>query len=165
MIIIGIDPGSRITGYGVIQSERGHHEALDFGCIHPPPSAKFSERCLIIANCLDSILDTFSPEVLIVETQYVDKNVQSAIKLGMIRGVVILAAKRRGIKVFQYAPTQAKLAVVGSGKASKSQVQQMVKYLLHLDEIPHPEDASDALALALCYAQTHYLELTAPLEI
>lgn len=165
MIVIGIDPGTLITGYGIIRTEEGRHEALDFGCIQPPASLKISDRYLIIFNCVETILDKYSPEALVVETQYVHKNVQSAIKLGMARGIVIIAAKRRGIKVFQYAPSEAKLAVVGKGNASKQQVQQMVKCLLNLEEIPHPEDAADALALALCYVQTHHLALCSPTEI
>lgn len=165
MIIIGIDPGTLITGYGIIQVENGRYEALDYGCIQPTSTLKLSDRYLIIFECVESILDKYNPEVLVVETQYVHKNVQSAIKLGMARGIVMIAAKKRGLKVFEYAPTQAKQAVVGKGSASKQQVQQMVKCLLNLDNIPEPEDAADALALALCYAQTHHLELCTPCEI
>lgn len=165
MIIIGIDPGTLITGYGVIDVQDGRYEALDYGCIQPPSGYKISDRYLIIFECIETILHKYAPEVLVVETQYVHKNVQSAIKLGMARGVVMVAAKRKGLKVFQYAPTEAKLAVVGKGNATKQQVQLMVKHLLNLDSIPEPEDAADALALALCYAQTCHLELCSPIEI
>lgn len=167
MIIIGIDPGTLCTGYGVIREENGKFEALDYGCIQPPASHKLSERYHIIFQCIENILDQYSPEALVIETQYIDpkKNMQSIIKLGMARGVIILAAKRKGIKVYQYAPSQAKLAVVGTGRATKQQVQHMVKCLLQLDSIPTPDDAADALALALCYAQTYQLELCSTLEI
>lgn len=165
MIIIGIDPGTLCTGYGVISTGGSTYEVLDFGCIRPPSSFKLSDRYLIIFESVESLLDKYRPEALVVETQYVHKNVQSAIKLGMARGIVIVAAKKRGIKVYQYAPSEAKLAVVGKGNASKQQVQHMVKCLLNLDAIPEPEDAADALALALCYAQTHQLELCSPCEI
>lgn len=165
MIIIGIDPGTISTGYGIIQVVDNCYEVLDFGCIQPPANYKLSDRYLIIFECLEKILDSFTPTILVVETQYVNKNVQSAIKLGMARGVAMVAAKKRGLKVFQYTPSQAKLAVVGNGSASKQQVQHMVKCILNLETIPEPDDAADALALALCYAQTHQLELCSPCEI
>lgn len=165
MIIIGVDPGTLVTGYGVIRAEGNLFEALDFGCIRPPVALKLSDRYQIIFECIQSILEKYRPEVLIVETQYVHKNVQSAIKLGMARGIIMLAAKLKGLKVYQYAPSEAKQAVVGKGNATKHQVQQMVKCLLNLKQIPEPEDAADALALALCYAQTQHLALCAPCEI
>lgn len=154
MIIIGIDPGTQITGYGIIESNNGSYRAIDYGCVRPPPSLKLSDRYLIISNGVEELLEKYRPDVLVVETQYVHKNVQSAIKLGMARGIVIVAAKRRGIAIFEYSPTKAKNAVVGNGRASKVQVQGMVKLLLHLDVIPSPEDAADALALAICHAQS-----------
>lgn len=165
MIIIGIDPGTQVTGFGIIQIQEETCEVIDFGSIQPPSKYKLSDRYLVIFEGVESLLERYSPEVLVVETQYVHKNVQSAIKLGMARGIVLVAAKRKGLKVFQYTPTQAKLAVVGNGNASKLQVQQMVKCLLNLDTIPQPDDAADALALAICYAHTHKLELYAPCEI
>lgn len=165
MIIIGIDPGTISTGYGLIRILDNRYEVLDFGCIQPPPNLKISDRYLIIFECLEKILEMYRPEILVVETQYVNKNVQSAIKLGMARGIAMIAAKKRGLKVFQYTPSQAKLAVVGKGSATKQQVQHMVKCLLKLDILPEPDDAADALALALCYAQTHQHELCAACEI
>lgn len=164
MIIIGIDPGTITTGYGVLKVENNHYTILDFGTICPPPSHKLSDRYLIIFQCLDTLLAKFSPEILVVETQYVHKNVQSAIKLGMARGVAMVAGKLRGLKVFQYAPSEAKKAVTGNGNASKQQVQQMIKYLLNLETVP-PEDAADALALAVCYAQTHQSDYFCTSEI
>lgn len=98
------------------------------------------------------MIQKYQPEILVVETQYVSKNVQSAMKLGMARGVAIIAAKRHSLGVYEYTPTEAKKAVVGSGKASKEQVQSMVKVLLRLATVPQPEDAADALALAICHA-------------
>lgn len=154
MIIIGIDPGTQITGYGIIKCIDGACRAIDYGCVRPPASLKLSDRYLIISNGVDELLEKYRPDVLVVETQYVHKNVQSAIKLGMARGIVIVAAKRRGLAIFEYTPAKAKCAVVGNGRASKAQVQGMVKLLLNLDEIPSPEDAADALALALCHAQS-----------
>ncbi len=153
--ILGIDPGTIITGYGIIESIHAEYAAIDYGCIRPPKTLKLTERYLIIFNGIEELIEKHSPEVLVVETQFVQKNVQSAIKLGMARGIAILAAKRRGLPVFEYAPTQAKLAVVGNGRASKHQVQGMVKALLNLPTLCNtPEDAYDALALAICHAHS-----------
>lgn len=151
-IILGIDPGTRVTGYGLIGIEDRLYLPIDYGCIRPPPDFKLSDRYLILFDSIEELIGKYQPSALVVETQYVNKNVNSALKLGMARGMAILAAKRKGLSVFQYAPTEAKRAVVGSGKASKLQVQGMVKHLLKLPVIPQPEDAADALALALCHA-------------
>lgn len=147
---MGIDPGTIITGYGVITDEDGEQKVLDYGCIKPPASKKLTDRYLIIHDDIEGLIEKYSPDVVVVETQYVSKNPQSAIKLGMARGVVIIAAKKYDIPVFEYSPTQAKKAVC-HGRASKQQVQTMVQHLLKLPRIPEPEDAADALALALCH--------------
>jgi crossover junction endodeoxyribonuclease RuvC len=152
-VTIGIDPGTLVTGYGIIRSEGSRHEALDYGCIKPPSKMKLTDRYLVIYQGIEALLDKFYPDALAVETQYVQKNPQSALKLGMARGVVIVAAKQRVIPVYEYSPSKAKLAVVGRGHASKFQVQGMVQMLLNLSRLPQPEDAADALALALCHAQ------------
>lgn len=154
MIIIGIDPGTQITGFGIIKVSGSSYQAIDYGCIRPPAKYKLTDRYLIIFNALEELMDKYRPDALVVETQYVQKNIQSAIKLGMARMTAILAAKKRGIPVFEYAPTKAKQAVVGNGRAGKGQVQKMVQFLLHLTEMPKPEDAADALALAICHAHT-----------
>lgn len=154
MIIIGVDPGTVITGYGIIKCEGASYSAIDYGCVKPPARLKLSDRYLILFNALEALLDQFTPAALAVETQFVKENVQSAIKLGMARGITILAAKKRGIPVFEYAPAKAKSAVVGNGRASKYQVQGMIKALLNLSELPQPEDAADALALAICHAHS-----------
>ncbi len=153
-IIIGVDPGTTVTGYGIIRIEASHYSVLDYGCICPPPQLKITDRYLIIYNGLEELLELHKPHVLAIETQFVHKNIQSAIKLGMARGVVIVAAKKRGMKVVEYSPSKAKKAVSGNGRASKSQVQGMVQKLLALKNIPEPEDAADALALALCHAHS-----------
>ena len=156
VVIIGIDPGTRVTGYGLILLDGNGYQALDYGCIRPPSEEKLSDRYLIIFNGIDELLLKYRPEALVVETQFVQKNIQSAIKLGMARGVAIVAAKRHGIAVFEYSPTKSKMAVVGNGRASKGQVQGMVQRLLHLPLPPSPEDAADALALAICHAQASH---------
>lgn len=152
-IILGVDPGTIVTGYGIIHVKTPGYQAIDYGCIRPPANLKLSERYLIIFNGLEELITRFQPDVLVVETQYVKKNVQSAIKLGMARGIAIIAAKRKGLPVYEYAPMRAKKAVVGNGRASKQQVQGMVQRLLNLNSSIIPEDASDALALAICHAQ------------
>lgn len=154
IIILGVDPGTLVTGYGVIRQTDRSWEPLDFGCICPPRKLKTHQRYLIIFEGIDHLLEKYKPQAVSVETQFVYKNVQSALKLGMARGAVIIAAARRGVEVFEYAPTKAKQAVVGNGSASKFQVQKMIQMQLKLPQMPEPADAADALALALCHAHT-----------
>ncbi len=152
---MGVDPGTIVTGYGIIRWNGTIYEVLDYGCIKPPASFKLSDRYLIIYNSLEELLEKYQPSAISVETQFLKKNVQSAIKLGMARGMVILAAKKKGIEVYEYAPTKAKRAVVGKGSASKHQVQLTVQMLLGLAHLPTPQDAADALALAICHAHAN----------
>jgi crossover junction endodeoxyribonuclease RuvC len=153
-IILGVDPGTRISGYGVICIQNNRCIPLDYGCIRPPLRLKLSERYLVIFDSIEELIEKHQPTALVVETQYVHKNVQSALKLGMARGAVMIAAKKKGLSIFEYAPTVAKRAVVGHGRASKFQVQGMVQRLLKLPCLPQPEDAADALALAICHAHS-----------
>jgi crossover junction endodeoxyribonuclease RuvC len=155
-IILGIDPGTRVTGYGVI-SIKTKMEVLDYGCVRPPAHLPLEERYLIIYEALEQLIAKFSPTAVVVESQFMQKNVQSAIKLGMAKGMVFLAAAKKQIPLFEYAPRKAKMAVVGSGSASKEQVQKMVQIMLNLPISPIPEDASDALALAICHANANFL--------
>jgi crossover junction endodeoxyribonuclease RuvC len=149
MTILGIDPGTLITGYGVIRSAS---EALDFGCIRPPAKLPLEQRYKIIFDGVEALIEKHKPDAIAVESQFVLRNAQSSIKLGMAKGMVFLAAARAQIPVFEYAPKKAKLAVVGKGQASKFQVQKMIQNLLRLPTLPEPEDAADALALAICCA-------------
>lgn len=157
-IILGIDPGTRITGYGIIEVT---HEIrpIDFGCIRPPPQLPLHERYLIIFNSLEQLVEKFAPQTIVVESQFVKKNAQSALKLGMAKGMVLLVAAKNRIPIFEYAPKKAKLAIVGTGMASKQQVQSMLRILLKLPTIPTPEDAADALALAICHAHKSRIQL------
>jgi crossover junction endodeoxyribonuclease RuvC len=164
-VIIGIDPGTRVTGFGVIKMVGARYEPLDYGCIKPPANYKLTDRYLVIFESVDLLLDKFQPDALSIETQFMHKNVQSALKLGMARGAVIIAAKRKKIPVFEYTPLEAKKAVVGNGRASKQQVQWMIKSLLGLKEIPEPEDAADALALSICQAHAEKWQRTLKYEI
>ena len=154
-IILGIDPGTRITGFGIIKLCGRKHIALDYGGIRPPPKAPTPQRYLALYEGIEELLDKYSPDALSIETQFVYKNAQTALKLGMAKAMALLAAAKRDIPIFEYAPMQAKRAVVGTGGASKEQVQHMIRHLLHLPELPTPQDAADALALALCHAHQH----------
>jgi crossover junction endodeoxyribonuclease RuvC len=153
-IILGVDPGTRISGYGIICIQNQTYIPIDYGCIRPPSNLKLSERYLVIFDSIEELIEKYQPHALVVETQYMHKNAQSALKLGMARGAVMIAAKKKGLAIFEYAPTVAKRAVVGNGKASKYQVQGMVQRLLKLPALPQPEDAADALALAICHAHS-----------
>lgn len=151
-IILGIDPGSKITGYGVISAEERKFSAVDYGCVRPPLQTKLATKNKIIFESVNALIDRYTPDVLVVERQFILKiNPQSGLKLGMVAGVILLAASLRGIPIFAYAPSRAKLTVVGNGQASKIQVQSMIKHQLSLAKLPTPFDASDALALALCH--------------
>ena len=150
-IVLGIDPGTRVTGYGAISEDL---KPIDFGCIRPPPKLSLAMRYKILFESVEALIERLNPTAVAVEGQFVLKNPQSAIKLGMAKGMVYLAAARKQIPVYEFAPKKAKLAVVGNGSASKFQVQKMIQSLLHLPQIPQPEDAADALALAICCLHT-----------
>jgi len=157
-IILGVDPGTQVTGFGVVRLKGGRIEAVDFGCIRPPPSKRLTERYEIIFKGLNYLIETYLPNAVAVETQFIQKNVQSGLKLGMARGVAILAATLHQIEVFEYTPSRAKKSVAGNGRATKKQVQAMVQRLLFLSSLPEPEDAADALSLAICHAHTMQLQ-------
>lgn len=146
-IILGIDPGTRVTGYGVIDASS---HPIDFGCIRPPSKYLLADRYQILFDSIEALIEKYQPVAIAVESQFVLKNAQSAIKLGMAKGMVFLAAARKKIPLYEFAPKKAKLAVVGHGGASKHQVQKMIQALLRLPSPPEPEDAADALALAIC---------------
>lgn len=149
-IILGIDPGTRITGYGLICIDAPIPVPLDFGCIRPPPELALAKRYQILFDGVEALIAKHAPCAIAVESQFVLKNAQSAIKLGMAKGMVYLAAAKHNIPLHEYAPKKAKLAVVGTGQASKFQVQRMIQSLLSLPTLPQPQDAADALALAIC---------------
>ncbi len=157
LIILGVDPGTVITGYGIIKKNENNLTALDYGCIRPPVKKELRDRYWIIFQSLEHLIKKYKPDAICVETQFVKKNVQVAMKLGMARAIVLLLSAKYGIPLFEYAPKKAKLAVVGKGSASKSQVQHMAKVVLSLDKIPEPEDAADALSIAICHANRENL--------
>lgn len=152
MLVMGVDPGTARTGFSIVEQKERFFHAIDYGIIAPCKKLPLSKRYYTIFESLEVLLERHKPQALSVETQFVYKNVQSALKLGMARGAALIAAAKKGIPVFEYSPNKAKSAVVGNGKASKKQVQQMVKVLLHLDKVP-AEDIADSLALAICHLQ------------
>ena len=149
-IILGIDPGTNVTGYGVIEIETQKLTPLTFGNINAK-AEKLEQRYLIIFNAVEELIAKYKPDAISVETQFVHRNVQSSMKLSMARAIVMLAAAKNNIELYEYAPKKAKLAVTGSGSASKYQVQKMITMMLNIkSNVTH--DAADALALAICHA-------------
>lgn len=153
MRILGIDPGSRATGYGLIVKEGNRLLHIDNGVIRPPDKAGLEERLLVIFRQLGEIINEFSPEQAAIEQVFMARNPQAALKLGQARGAAMLAVAEAGLGLAEYSAMQVKSSVVGYGRAAKTQVQQMVKALLKLPEIAQ-EDASDALAVAICHAHS-----------
>ncbi len=152
MRILGIDPGSECTGYAIIESDGLCHGAVAYGAIKTQSRSPFHERLLKIHTGLCEILSREHVDVMAIEGVFHAANVQSALKLGHARGVALLAAAQRGIPVFEYSPLEIKSAIVGYGRAEKRQVQGMVRFLLQLPEVPTPDDAADALAVAICHS-------------
>ncbi len=151
-IILGIDPGTAVTGYGVIRTDGRVCLPIDFGAIRPAKGMSLEKRYLAIFNGVEQLIAKYKPDAVSVETQFVKDNIASAMKLGMARGAVMIAAARQDIPIFCYEPRKVKKAVVGTGSASKHQMQQMTQQILGLSVCPTPEDAADALGLAICHA-------------
>jgi crossover junction endodeoxyribonuclease RuvC len=154
VIVLGIDPGTARTGYGIITREGSTLRMLDYGCIETTPDRPLEARLLIIHEALTDLLDTHRPEAVGVERLFFNKNVQTAFAVGQARGVVLLAAAQHGLPLFEYGPGEVKMAVTGYGRADKEQVQRMVQAVLALKELPRPDDAADALAVAVCTANS-----------
>lgn len=151
-IILGIDPGSRVTGYGVVRMERNTSVHLASGCIEVGDLA-FERRLCVIFDALTEVARTYQPQEAAIEKVFMSRNVDSALKLGQARGVAIVAIAKLEIPVHEYSPNEIKQAIVGRGHADKTQVQQMVKTLLSLAQVPRV-DAADALAIAMCHGHT-----------
>ncbi len=151
MIILGIDPGTAITGYGVVEYLGNHYRIVEYGIISSAKTEKPASRLNKIYNGIKQLIDTHKPDYVAVEELFFNKNVKTALQVGQARGVVLLAAQRKEVAIYEYTPLQVKQAVVGYGRAEKKQVQFMVKALLNLAEIPRPDDAADALAIAICH--------------
>jgi crossover junction endodeoxyribonuclease RuvC len=152
MLAIGIDPGTATTGYGLVQdSEDGSLSLVDYGVILTVPELEMPERLLELFRQLNRIILLHHPETGAVEKLFFQRNVRTALSVGQARGVILLALAEAGLPVFEYTPLEVKQAVAGYGGADKNQVQQMVRALLSLKDIPQPDDAADALAVAICH--------------
>ena len=153
MLILGIDPGYAIIGWGLIRFERGKYIPVDFGAITTNAGVPFNRRLEQIYDQLGELLDTHHPDAVAVEKLYFQTNAKTAIDVAQARGVTMLALQQHGMPVYEYTPLQVKSAVTGFGQAQKPQVMEMTKRLLRLKAVPKPDDTADALAIAICHAQ------------
>lgn len=158
MLVVGIDPGTAITGYGFVEEkENGELIARSYGVIETTANQPLPSRLLRLSDELNKILQLHRPDDAAVEQLFFQKNVRTALSVGQARGVVLLSLARAGMSIFEYTPMQIKQAVTGHGGADKIQVQQMVRALLNLEHIPSPDDAADALAVAICHLHSAHL--------
>lgn len=152
MLVLGIDPGTATTGYGLVQQRDGRQVKLvDYGVIRTSSDRPMAERLKKLYHDLDDIIAEYRPDEAAVEELFFSRNVTTALTVGQARGVAMLAAAEAGLPVHEYKPAEIKQAVVGYGNASKEQVQEMVRVLLGIDKIPRPDDAADAVAVAICH--------------
>lgn len=154
MLILGIDPGYAIVGFGLVESRGTRQYLARCGAINTPAGLALPARLLQIANDLESLIRQFQPEVMAIEELYFNHNVTTGIGVAQARGVIVMTAEKLGVPIAEYNPSQVKQAVVGYGKAEKRQVMDMTKRLLHLSAVPKPDDAADAVAIALCHARS-----------
>ena len=162
MLVMGIDPGTAITGYGLVREDAGELLLITCGTITTTAGQPMPERLATIHGEVTGLIDQHHPEAVAVEQLFFSRNVRTALAVGQARGVVLLAAADRDVPVWEYTPLQVKQAVVGYGRAEKSQVQEMVRLILKLDSIPRPDDAADAVAVAVCHIHSaRLLELLA----
>ncbi|HZJ82849.1 MAG TPA: crossover junction endodeoxyribonuclease RuvC [Clostridia bacterium] len=152
MVILGIDPGLAIVGYGVLEEKNNKLRAIDYGTITTPPTMDTPQRLVTIYDGIQELIARYQPDEVAIEELFFNKNVKTALIVGHARGVAVLAAAKKQIDLYEYTPLQVKQSVVGYGRAEKAQVQHMVKVLLNLKDIPRPDDAADALAVAICHS-------------
>jgi len=149
-IILGIDPGLATTGYGVVIKEKNNFLVVNYGTIDTLPKLKFAQRLEHIHQELSGIIKKYKPDIFGIEELFFAKNVKTALSVGQARGVMMLTAMQSKLDIYEYTPLQVKQALTGYGRADKNQIQQMVKIVLNLKQIPKPDDAADALAIAVC---------------
>ncbi len=155
MIILGIDPGYGTLGFGVVEKKGSSCRAIAYGAITTPKLVRFPARLKFIGDEIAKLIDRFKPDAIAVEELFFQNNAKTAIMVAEARGVVLFVAESTGIALYEYTPLQIKQAITGYGRAVKIQIQEMVKRMLNLDKIPKPDDAADALAVALTHAQTN----------
>ena len=154
MKILGIDPGYGITGFGLVEAQRGQFRLLRCGAITTPPNTDFSWRLEVIYNDMVELLKVTQPDVVAIEELFFGHNVTTGIGVAQARGVVLRAIRQAGLEIHSYTPMQVKQSVVGYGNATKHQVQDMTRRILRLEKMPKPDDAADAIAIALCHARS-----------
>ena len=159
VIIMGVDPGTAITGYGVVEQMGNRYRLLEYGVIRTSKPMDAASRLNEVFSGINRVIESFKPDQVAVEELFFNKNAKTALVVGQARGVIILAAHLKGLPVFEYTPLQVKQAVVGYGRAEKQQVQYMVKAILNLGEFPKPDDAADALAIAVCHGNSFHSSL------
>jgi crossover junction endodeoxyribonuclease RuvC len=151
MRVLGIDPGSETTGWAVIEEQGRRHVLVEYGTLRASARERFSARLLKISDGLEALIARHKPQVMSIEEAFFAVNPKSALKLGQVRGVALLAAERAGLDIHEYSPRLVKQTVVGFGNAEKHQVQEMVRVLMKLKTAPQPHDAADAIAIAICH--------------
>ena len=154
MVILGIDPGYAIVGYGIINFEKNHFSVVDYGAITTEAKTPFNQRLRIIYNDLNALLNKYHPDAMAIEKLFYNTNAKTVIDVAQARGVIMLAAEINSVPAFEYTPLQVKQSVVGYGRAEKKQVQEMTRVILNLEKIPKPDDTADALAMAICHAHS-----------
>lgn len=162
MLILGIDPGFAIVGFGILKKDRGGQVLLSCGAITTPAGLPLPARLLQIGNDLETLVGRFRPDCMAIEELFFHQNVTTGIGVAQARGVILMTAEKCGLPIYEYTPSQVKQAVVGYGKAEKHQVMDMTRRLLGLSAVPKPDDAADAVAIALCHARTMTSRLCVP---
>ncbi|MCL2140510.1 MAG: crossover junction endodeoxyribonuclease RuvC [Dehalococcoidia bacterium] len=158
MRTLGVDPGTRVLGYGLIDDSRDELSMVRYGIIQCDGRSAMSERLLYIYTELTEVIRQYSPDQVAVETPFVGENIKSALAIGKAQAVVLLVAAQNGLPIYEYSPAQIKHHVADYGASSKEQMQEMVKMLLELDELPQPNDAADALAVAICHLREAHIQ-------
>ena len=153
MVILGLDPGTAIVGFGVVQANHGAFASMAYGAIRTEAGLPLSQRLEIIYNDLCIMLDQFKPDAAAIEELFFNTNLTTGISVAHARGILLLACRQKGVPIYEYTPSQVKQSVVGYGRAEKKRMMEMVKRLLNLEKIPRPDDAADALAIALCHGR------------
>jgi len=154
LIILGIDPGYALIGYGVVSYTAGRFKTINFGAVTTSPSLTFPQRLEVIYRDINQLINEFKPDAMSIEKLFFNTNTTTAIDVAQARGTILLAAQMNGVPIYEYTPLQVKSAVVGFGRAEKGQVMEMTRSLLGLSKVPKPDDTADALALAICHANT-----------
>lgn len=154
MLILGIDPGYAIVGFGLVESSSTRQKLVACGAINTPAGVRLSARLWQISNDLEDLISQFHPDALAIEELFFNNNVTTGIGVAQARGVILMTAEKMGLPIYEYNPSEVKMAVVGYGKAEKRQVMDMTKRILGLSSVPKPDDAADAVAIALCHARS-----------